>query len=96
MEAVIEFIKVHSVIITVLVIGIVYFSAKWFCFNSYPCGLELFTPFLLYEFTSLKKILTGIASNMSGFQFYIKVLAEKHLGKVTMQDILRTMRDDND
>lgn len=96
MEAVIEFIKAHSVIVTVLIIGIVYFSAKWFCFNSYPCGLELFTLFLLYEFTSLKKILTGISSNMSGFQFYIKVLAEKHLGKVTIQDIMKTMRDDND
>lgn len=96
MEAITEFIKTHSIILTVLIIGAVYFTAKYFCFSGYPAGLELFTLFLLYEFGSLKKILKDIHSNLNGFHFFVKVLTEKYLGRVTIEDIVKSMSNDRE
>lgn len=89
LDTIIAFTKGHPVITVTIFIGAVYFLTKYLIFGGYPCGLELLVLFLFYEFTSLKYILNKFANNTLLFQIYIKMLADKHLGEVTLDDIKR-------
>lgn len=94
METVNKILQEYSAIILTLLFSVVYYVIKYVVTRDWSyCGLELFTIFLFYEFTSLKKMLSTHFQHVEWGILYNKIQMEKAYGKPTVDDILNGMRD---
>lgn len=96
-EAITNFVNTYSAVLVTMLFGVIYYVAKKFIFGSWSfTGLELFTLFLFYEFTSLKKLLKEHFRNVEWGILYNKIQMDKVHGTPTAEDILRGMMRHND
>lgn len=93
-EAIMKVLQDHSVIVLTFLVSIVYYVLKYFIMREWSyCGLELFTIFLFYEFTSLKKMLSTHFRHVEWSILYNKIQMDKVYGKPSADDIVKGMQE---